>query len=197
MSELALLDFNNFSLDRFKKVQVILTSGSTVVPRTKPDRYEFARKVVNLTLTTLEEWKIDTKRCSTTERKYVHETASLAFRALYEQQNGRKPTKGVDVEKRHVSFALKLIDAGMIEAAVTELKEFEQRIMGRLDWVDFALASLEGLLRIPIPSKEKLDEALVGVIVIAQIALLKALSKYPKGSSKPISNAVSTFSKTL
>lgn len=215
MNDLVLLDFNNFSLERFAKVQGILQPTEKNIPpkarttsnmqsrRTKPiiptvkakdstDRIEFARKVVNSTLSTLDLWKADQKEPTKAKippsKKYVYESASLAFRALYEKNS--ESHDSFDVEKRHISFVLKLIDVQMVNQAIRELETLAKSILTRLNALPDTHSNLPSrLLLIPIPLNP--SESLVDVVILSQIALLKAISKYAKNQVKPIESAVS------
>lgn len=225
MNELVLLDFNNFSLERFTKVQGILqptetnitpkshtrsasnlnsiidsrrlksktTTSSRVLSKDPTDRIEFARKVVNSTLSILDSWKANqseqSKPKTLTSKKYLYESASLAFSALYEKNSDTQDP--LSVEKRHVSFILKLIDVQMIDQAWKELGFLSKSLLSQLDNSNNKLDSNDfaaALLSIPIPSNA--SESLASIITLSQIALLKALSKYSKKQAKPIASAV-------
>lgn len=215
MSERVLLDFNNFSLERFVKVQGILQPAELNVPlksrsatsldarHSKPvgrtrstkdmtDRIEFARKVVNSTLSMLDSWKADqpdpTKARTASSKKYLYESAALAFNALYEEKT--TSSDAFDVEKRQISFILKLIDVQMVDQAMRELNSLAQHILAELGIQSKSTdTSASTLLTIPIfPT---ISESTANVVILSQIALLKALSKYTKRQAKPIPSSVS------
>lgn len=213
MSELVLLDFTDYSLERFTKVQRILQptepnmpsksrSGTSIDSRRAKtrnvssnvkdptDRIDFARKVVNSTLKTFDSWKgqESSQTKLLTSKKYVYESASLAFSALYEKKSENKDP--FDVEKRHISFVLKLIDAHMVDQAVIELNTIAQSLTFYFNIeIDESTNLLPALLVIPI--SPQVPESTANVVILSQIALLKAVSKYPKSQTKPIFNKVS------
>lgn len=206
MSDPALLDFNNFSLERFARVQGILqptdpnalakhrpaASARRVKPAAPatqpPNRVDFAKKIINSTLGVLDSWKTDQKEAKTANRKYLYESTTLAFAVLYENRNG--PSSDQDIEKRHISFVLKLIDAQMVDQAMHEMSILAQHMLQMLGSTASPAAS-SILLHLPLTSNT--SESTANVVVLSQIALLKGLSKYSKQQSKPISSQVSTF----
>lgn len=224
MNELVLLDFNNFSLERFIKVQGILQPTETNTHKThtrstsdvhttefrrsqsknkklsrpaikdSTDRIEFARKVVNSTLSILDSWKENqqkhSKSRSSSETMYLYESASLAFGALYEKK--LESNDPLEVEKRHVSFILKLLEVQMINQAIKELNTLAESLLAHISSpVEEACSNIlaTALLSMTIPLNT--PESTANVVILSQIALLKALSKYPKKQIKPIRSAVS------
>lgn len=196
MSDLILLDFADLSFDRFSKVQHLLKPGNTLPANAHSksdvnDRYDLARKVINATLTLLDSWKNEqeTKISSNTNKRYICELASLAFGVLYEQP----VTANTDykVEKRHVSFTLKLVDIGMLDQAFIELDHIAISLLKhlldfkKLEFLEYSAASL---LSLPIPSTSP-SEATINIVILSQIALFKALSKILKTQSRPVANS--------
>jgi hypothetical protein len=197
MSDLVLLDFANFSFDRFAKVQRILKPDKTVPVLThfKPDatdRYEFAKKVVNATLTLLDSWKKlpGGKLPSESNKRYIGELASLAFSVLYERPVVAN-TEYI-IEKRHVSFILKLADVKLLEQAFIELNHLAASLFNQIfefNELDFFEYSAASLLSIPIPRTSP-SEATINIVLLSQISLLKTLSTFLIKQPRPVANSI-------
>lgn len=196
MSDLVLLDFSNFSFDRFAKVQRILKPDNSLPAPTHPksdatDRYELAKKVVNATLTLLESWKKSpgTSSSSGPNKRYISELASLAFSVIYERPVVNN-TEYI-IEKRHVSFILKLADVKMVDQALIELNHLAARLFNQiidLNELEFFECSAASLLSIPIPRTSP-SEATINIVILSQISLLKTLSTFLIKQPRPISNS--------
>lgn len=193
MSDLILFDFADLSFDRFSKVQHLLKPGNTIPANTHiksnvNDRYALAKKIINATLTLLDSSK-NKQETQISNKRHIFELASLAFGVLYEAP----VTANTDykVEKRHISFTLKLVDIGMLDQAFIELDNLAISLFNhlldfkKLEFLEYSAASL---LSLPIPNIGP-SEATINIVLLSQIALFKALSKILKMQPRPVANS--------
>lgn len=173
------------------------------------ERQELALHIVNSASTVLESWKdknsasrqsssSSTSSFTSPEpaadplKTAAYEAISLAFKTLYEHR-GETSKKSLDVEKRHLSTILKLLDVPMIQESLKELQTLIQNLQANLNGTTHSnLASI-----FTIPSDSDPSESTANLIVLTQIALLKALSKILGKDPKPVSNKVCNMSSSF
>lgn len=173
---------------------------------TPAEKQKLAHHILSSSLSIIDSWKgvpLDNKQSTTSSsRNIIYEAASLAISTLYELRD-EKSRKHLDTEKRHLSFILKLLDVPMIDESILELQTLTQSIHTAFHPPNKKLKktnnnnnhSLESILTLsPNTNSDTeaptLNESSANLVILTQIALLKALSKFPTKRTKPLSSKV-------
>lgn len=157
-------------------------------PVTTPaQKYKLAQHIITSSLNILDSWKSKNDSASTASQKVIVEAASLSLRTLYKIRD-QHSRDHLSTEKRHLSFVLKLLDVSMVDESIVELNRLIASICSALDNT-IAHPQLASILLLKA-GKQQVDESIANIVVLTQIALLKALSKFQANKQKPVSSKV-------
>lgn len=150
----------------------------------RSEKYKLAHHILSSSTTIIGTWKSKNTNDNTQHsHSIIYEAASISLKTLYEVRD-EQSRKQFNTEKRHLSFILKLLDVDMVNESIAELKLLIPHVYYALDNTKTkpTLASILSLSAY----KSLVDESIANLVVLTQIALLKACSKCPAGTPKPV-----------